>query len=120
MFSSQLQSFSSLSDNFKLFLNVPIINQIDELLIYTSVSGLLNSGFIFLTGSANSSMMLIVWLLYHSIVNVGQTWYSFGWESQLLETGFITIFQVPLFSLNMMDGKSPPLVIAIHLSCLEL
>ena len=25
-------------------------------------------------------------------VNVGQTWYSFGWESLLLETGFLAIF----------------------------
>lgn len=30
---------------------------------------------------------LVLWLLYQSVVNVGQTWYSFGWESQLLETG---------------------------------
>ncbi len=27
-------------------------------------------------------------LLYLSFVNVGQTFYSFGWESLLLETGF--------------------------------
>lgn len=32
-----------------------------------------------------------VWLLYLSIVNVGQVWYSFGWESLLLETGFLMI-----------------------------
>ena len=31
-------------------------------------------------------------MLYLSIVNVGQIWYSFGWESLLLETGFIAIF----------------------------
>ncbi len=35
---------------------------------------------------------LVLWLLYLSIVNVGQTWYSFGWESLLLETGFLAIF----------------------------
>ena len=35
---------------------------------------------------------LLLWLLYLSIVNVGQTWYSFGWESLLLETGFLAIF----------------------------
>lgn len=35
---------------------------------------------------------LMLWLLYLSIVNVGQTWYSFGWESLLLETGFLAIF----------------------------
>ncbi|HKF34424.1 MAG TPA: lipase maturation factor family protein [Jatrophihabitantaceae bacterium] len=33
-----------------------------------------------------------LWGLYLSIVNVGQTWYGFGWESLLLETGFLAIF----------------------------
>ncbi|ORV19553.1 lipase maturation factor family protein [Mycobacterium celatum] len=37
-------------------------------------------------------MWLVLWVLYLSIVNVGQTWYSFGWESLLLETGFLAIF----------------------------
>lgn len=37
-------------------------------------------------------MWLTLWVLYLSIVNVGQTWYSFGWESLLLETGFLMIF----------------------------
>ena len=35
---------------------------------------------------------LVLWLLYLSIVNVGQTWYGFGWESLLLETGFLAVF----------------------------
>jgi len=34
----------------------------------------------------------VLWVLYLSIVNVGQTWYGFGWESLLLETGFLAIF----------------------------
>ncbi|WP_344461943.1 lipase maturation factor family protein [Kitasatospora kazusensis] len=34
----------------------------------------------------------VLWLLYLSIVNVGQTWYSFGWESLLLEAGFLAAF----------------------------
>lgn len=34
----------------------------------------------------------ILWVLYLSIVNVGQTFYSFGWESMLLEMGFLVIF----------------------------
>ncbi|MBO0775375.1 MAG: lipase maturation factor family protein [Actinobacteria bacterium] len=33
-----------------------------------------------------------LWMLYLSIVNVGQVWYAFGWESLLLETGFLAIF----------------------------
>src|SRR5579875_3223960 len=38
------------------------------------------------------AMWLTLWVLYLSIVNVGQTWYAFGWESLLLETGFLAIF----------------------------
>lgn len=34
----------------------------------------------------------VLWLLYLSIVNVGQTWYAFGWESLLLEAGFLAVF----------------------------
>ncbi|HKC29091.1 MAG TPA: lipase maturation factor family protein, partial [Jatrophihabitans sp.] len=34
----------------------------------------------------------VLWALYLSIVNVGQRWYGFGWESLLLETGFLAIF----------------------------
>ncbi|NLE81804.1 MAG: lipase maturation factor family protein [Rhodococcus sp.] len=33
-----------------------------------------------------------MWVLYLSIVNVGQAWYSFGWESLLLEAGFLAVF----------------------------
>ncbi len=33
----------------------------------------------------------LLWILYLSFVNVGQTFYGFGWESLLLEVGFFTI-----------------------------
>ncbi|SFK36549.1 Lipase maturation factor [Amycolatopsis sacchari] len=52
-----------------------------------------------LTDSASLWVSLVVWavpwVLYQSIVNVGQIWYSFGWESLLLETGFLAIFLGP-------------------------
>lgn len=35
---------------------------------------------------------LALWLLYMSIVNVGQTFYGFGWEMLLLEAGFTVAF----------------------------
>ena len=35
---------------------------------------------------------LALWVLYMSIVNVGQTFYSFGWEMLLLEAGFTVAF----------------------------
>jgi hypothetical protein len=35
---------------------------------------------------------LIVWFLYLSIVNIGQTFYGFGWESLICEAGFVVAF----------------------------
>jgi len=34
----------------------------------------------------------VLWLLYLSFVNVGQTFWGFGWESLLLEAGFLAVF----------------------------
>ena len=34
----------------------------------------------------------VMWLLYISFVNAGQMFYSFGWETMLLEAGFCAIF----------------------------
>jgi Lipase maturation factor len=38
---------------------------------------------------------LLLWFLYLSIVNVGQKFYGFGWESMLLEAGFFMAFLGP-------------------------
>jgi hypothetical protein len=57
-------------------------------------------------------MWLVLWVLYLSIVNVGQTWYSFGWESLLLETGFLAIF--------LGNDRVGPPVLAIWLARLLL
>lgn len=35
---------------------------------------------------------LVLWVLYLSVVNVGQVFYAFGWESLLLEAGFLAAF----------------------------
>jgi lipase maturation factor len=40
----------------------------------------------------------VLWALYLSIVNVGQTFYSFGWETLLLEAGFLAIFLGPAWT----------------------
>lgn len=44
-------------------------------------------------GSLVSAMCWgILWVIYLSFVNIGQTFYSFGWESMLLEGGFYAMF----------------------------
>jgi hypothetical protein len=40
-------------------------------------------------------LWLVLWALYLSIVNVGQIWYGFGWETLLCEAGFLTVFLGP-------------------------
>jgi hypothetical protein len=74
---------------------------------YVALTGALISFFIVVMGSANSVMMFILWMSYFSIVNVGQTWYSFGWESLLLEIGFLSIFLVPYFHLQRFPKLTP-------------
>ena len=49
-----------------------------------------------LLGFANGLLMAVLWALYMSFVHVGQVWYGYGWEIQLLETGFLAIFLCPL------------------------
>ena len=41
---------------------------------------------------------LALWILYTSFVNIGQTFYSFGWEIMLGEVGFLAIFMGSLRS----------------------
>lgn len=41
---------------------------------------------------------LVLWALYLSIVNVGQRFYAFGWETLLLEAGFLASFLGPSWS----------------------
>ncbi len=44
---------------------------------------------------ASMAAWAALWALYLSIVNVGQRWYSFGWESLLCEAGFLAVFLGP-------------------------
>ncbi len=86
---------SGATSNWLLYLQSPTIlwwlsdhwSKIDPVLDMLALAGMAISTVIFLSGAANSVAMLTLWILYHSIVNVGQAWFSFGWESQLLETG---------------------------------
>ncbi|KAM6155181.1 lipase maturation factor 1 [Rhynchocyon petersi] len=70
--------------------------------------GLGISSFVLIAGCANMILMATLWALYMSLVNVGQVWYAFGWESQLLETGFLGIFLCPLWTLSRLPRHTPP------------
>jgi hypothetical protein len=63
-----------------------------------------------LAGYANAMVMTALWLLYMSFVHVGQDWYGYGWEIQLLETGFLAIFLCPLLDGRPFPKRAPPVV----------
>jgi len=64
-----------------------------------------------LAGFANAPLLTILWFLYMSFVNVGQEWYGYGWEIQLLETGFLAIFLCPLLDPRPFPKRPPPILI---------
>ena len=48
-----------------------------------------------LLGFANGILLIALWVIYLSFVHIGQDWYSYGWEIQLLETGFLGSLSLP-------------------------
>ncbi|XP_071089721.1 lipase maturation factor 1-like [Haliotis cracherodii] len=86
---------------------------LDQILDYLAYTGLALSLFLVIRGAANWFIMLALWVIYHSIVNVGQKWYSFGWENQMLETAFLTVFLCPVWSLSSVPRHTPTSLIVI-------
>lgn len=91
------------------FLNLPTLfwfGHSDAFMIFLAWIGV-GLSLVVLGGFANGLLLLILWFLYLSFVPIGQDWYGYGWEIQLLETGFLSIFLVPF-----LDGrpfpKTPP------------
>ena len=56
---------------------------------------------------ASMLLWLALWGLYQSFVNAGRVFYGYGWESMLLETGFLAVF--------LGAGASNPPVVVIWL-----
>ncbi len=64
-----------------------------------------------LLGYANAILLAVLCALQISIVSVGQTFYGFGWEIQLVETGFLCIFLCPLLDARPFPRRPPPPVV---------
>jgi hypothetical protein len=99
------------------FLRLPSIfwwNHSDTALLTGAWVGFLLSCVV-TAGFANAPILFILWFLYMSFCNVGQEWYGYGWEIQLLETGFLAIFLTPLVDPRPFPRREPPLPIIILL-----
>src|SRR5438093_7780084 len=64
-----------------------------------------------LGGYANAILLAVLWAMYMSIVHIGQIWYGYGWEIQLLETGFLSIFLCPLLDGRPFPKCRPPIFV---------
>lgn len=80
---------------------------------YTAVVGMVLSSFVVM-GLDSWLVMAALWMLDFSIVTVAEgatEFYSYGWESQLLETGFLAIWLCDLPSFGSFRGlfyDTPP------------
>lgn len=72
------------------------IDASDGALVGLAWGGVLLSAVVTL-GLANAPMMAALWFLYLSFVHIGQIWYGFGWETLLLEAGFLAIWLAPVW-----------------------
>lgn len=82
----------------------------DPLLLALSWGGLALSVVVML-GFANAIVMALLWIDYMSFVHIGQDWYGYGWEIQLLETGFLAIFLCPLLDGRPFPRRPPPTLV---------
>jgi hypothetical protein len=64
-----------------------------------------------LLGATNAVVQVALWVLYLSFVHVGQIFYGYGWEIQLLETGFLAVFLCPMRSVRPLPRTQAPVVV---------
>jgi hypothetical protein len=59
-------------------------------------------------GYANLPMLVVLWILYGSYVRVGQIWFAFGWETQLLETTLLAAVLAEPWNPRPLAARPPP------------
>jgi hypothetical protein len=93
------------------FLNLPMLFWIDSSDTWLQVVPWIGVALscVMLAGYANALMLAVMWMLYLSIVHVGQDWYGYGWEIQMSETGFLAIFLCPLLDARPFPRRPTPL-----------
>jgi hypothetical protein len=64
-------------------------------------------------GYANAPIMVVLWVLYSSFDRIGQLWFAFGWEIQLLETGFLAIFLAPPLDPRPTHSRAPSFIVIL-------
>ena len=111
LFLNQVQA--ALGGTFNCFTRLPMVfwfDSSDTMLRVVPWLGFALS-LVVVAGYANSIIFAVLWFLYMSVVHVGQEWYGYGWEIQLLETGFLAIFLVPFLDGRPFPRRAPPFLV---------
>ncbi|GEP42272.1 lipase maturation factor family protein [Brevifollis gellanilyticus] len=82
----------------------------DAMIMAVTWTGVVISALV-MCGFANSLMMLALWALYMSLLPIGQEWFSYGWDIQILETGFLGALLCPILDPRPFPRRAPPVVI---------
>lgn len=112
---SQLRPrFSSLAERLWYHPTIFWFDASDTVLATTAWTGFVLS-ILVTAGLANIPVLFVLWVVYLSFVKIGQIWYRYGWESQLLETGFLAMFITPPLNPLPFAPFQPPTVAIILL-----
>jgi hypothetical protein len=83
----------------------------DRALWLWALVGVIGSALLLL-GVSNAFLILFLWGLYFSFISIGQLFYGYGWESQLLETSLLAMFLCPARGIRPFPkNHRPPLII---------
>ena len=87
------------------------LNSSDAFLYGLAIAGAVLS-VVLIVGLFELPILCLLWAFYLSFLNVGSDFLSFQWDSLLLETGFLSIFLVPLtLKWSRKATFSPPKII---------
>lgn len=86
-----------------------LIGASDGALAFFAWAGLVLSALVAL-GLTNAIAQLVIWAIYLSFVHVGQVFYGYGWEMQLCEIGFLSIFLCPAATASPFPRTAVPRV----------
>jgi len=101
-------------EKFRLFPTLAWFSVSDRSLDWQCRAGMALSALL-LVGVAPAPVLFLLWLVYLSIVTVGEPFLNFQWDMLLLETGFLAIFVAPLQWFEAPSSRSPPSRLAIWL-----
>mmetsp|Transcript_10737 Transcript_10737/g.14007 ORF Transcript_10737/g.14007 Transcript_10737/m.14007 type:complete len:493 (+) Transcript_10737:624-2102(+) len=88
-------------------------NRLNNWLDAIALSGLGMASLLVLRGTANVPIMFALWICQCSLMSVGRPFYGYGWETQLAELTFHSIFLVPFISLTRIPVRTPTPAIVV-------